>query len=214
MKAYRRADLFVLPTLNENFAMTVAEALAQGTPVISTKGAPWAELVSHGCGWWIDHGTEPLAAAMDEAMSIELGAACFNGRGWTCLDVPRFRLECNRHIDAVRVPLALWTRRASVLRRDGLGHAPRYDPASPQSPRQGRASVVARRMDATFQAITDAALLVAQVPAAKFWCRGRLGSTSLLVGSNLGALEPGYESRELPWFWRRLLLRRPSCSRP
>src|ERR1035437_1178793 len=85
MNAYRRADLFVLPTLNENFAMTVAEALAQGTPVISTKGAPWAELARHGCGWWIDHGAEPLAAAMDEAMSMrwerlaEMGEA---GRAW------------------------------------------------------------------------------------------------------------------------------------
>ena len=40
-EAYRDADLFVLPTLNENFANTVAEALAAGTPVIATKGAPW-----------------------------------------------------------------------------------------------------------------------------------------------------------------------------
>ena len=39
--AYQQADLFVLPTLNENFAITVAEALAAGTPVIATKGAPW-----------------------------------------------------------------------------------------------------------------------------------------------------------------------------
>jgi glycosyltransferase involved in cell wall biosynthesis len=88
-KAYRRADLFVLPTLNENFAMTIAEALAQGTPVISTKGAPWAELVSHGCGWWIDHGTEPLAAAMDEAMSInreQLASMGEAGRAWMCRD--------------------------------------------------------------------------------------------------------------------------------
>jgi glycosyltransferase involved in cell wall biosynthesis len=68
LKVYREADLFVLPTLNENFAMTVAEALAQGTPVISTKGAPWGGLVSQGCGWWIDHGAEPLAATLDEAM--------------------------------------------------------------------------------------------------------------------------------------------------
>jgi glycosyltransferase involved in cell wall biosynthesis len=34
--AFREADFFVLPTLNENFAMTVAESLAAGTPVIST----------------------------------------------------------------------------------------------------------------------------------------------------------------------------------
>ena len=89
LEAYRRADLFVLPTLNENFAMTVAEALAQGTPVISTKGAPWADLVSYGCGWWIDQGTEPLAAAMDEAMSIsweQLASMGEAGRAWMCRD--------------------------------------------------------------------------------------------------------------------------------
>jgi glycosyltransferase involved in cell wall biosynthesis len=84
-KAYRCADLFVLPTLNENFAMTVAEALAQGTPVISTKGAPWADVVGHGCGWWIDHGTEPLADALNKAMSIsreQLASMGEAGRAW------------------------------------------------------------------------------------------------------------------------------------
>ena len=89
MTAYRQADLFVLPTLNENFAMTVAEALAQGTPVISTKGAPWAELVRYGCGWWVDHGTVSLAAAMDEAMSIsrdQLALMGEAGRAWMCRD--------------------------------------------------------------------------------------------------------------------------------
>ncbi len=88
-KAYRRAELFVLPTLNENFAMTVAEALAQGTPVISTKGAPWAELTTRDCGWWIDHGAKPLAAAMDEAMSMSwkrLASMGEAGRSWMCRD--------------------------------------------------------------------------------------------------------------------------------
>jgi glycosyltransferase involved in cell wall biosynthesis len=70
-RAYAQADLFVLPTLNENFAMTVAESLAQGTPVISTKGAPWQGLEMHKCGWWIDHGADALAAALDRAMSLE-----------------------------------------------------------------------------------------------------------------------------------------------
>jgi glycosyltransferase involved in cell wall biosynthesis len=68
--AYRDADVFVLPTLNENFGLTVAEALAAGTPAISTKGAPWNGLESEGCGWWIDHGVEPLAEALARAMAL------------------------------------------------------------------------------------------------------------------------------------------------
>lgn len=67
---YRSADMFVLPTFSENFGLVVAEALACGVPVITTKGAPWEGLLIHRCGWWIDIGVEPLAAALREAMSL------------------------------------------------------------------------------------------------------------------------------------------------
>jgi glycosyltransferase involved in cell wall biosynthesis len=83
--AYREADLFVLPTLNENFAITVAEALSVGTPVIATKGAPWRSLVREDCGWWIDHGVEPLVATLKEAMAIgreALERKGSKGRAW------------------------------------------------------------------------------------------------------------------------------------
>lgn len=88
-EAYRRAAVFVLPTLNENFGMTVAEALAQGTPVISTKGAPWEGLITNGCGWWIEQGAGPLAASLQEAMSLHpaqrsaMGSA---GQRWMAQD--------------------------------------------------------------------------------------------------------------------------------
>lgn len=45
-QAYRDADLFVLPSQNENFGNTAAEAAACGTPVIVTDQcgiAPWVE---------------------------------------------------------------------------------------------------------------------------------------------------------------------------
>jgi glycosyltransferase involved in cell wall biosynthesis len=96
--AYQLADLFVLPTLNENFAVTVAEALAAGTPVIATKGAPWRALQSEGCGWWIDHGVEPLAAALTNAMAMTrraLYAMGAKGRAWMARDFSWDRVAHN-----------------------------------------------------------------------------------------------------------------------
>jgi glycosyltransferase involved in cell wall biosynthesis len=84
-QAYRAADLFVLSSRNENFGLTVAEALAAGTPVISTKGAPWSQLERRGCGWWVDSNVEALAAALESAMSLPpalLRRMGEKGRAW------------------------------------------------------------------------------------------------------------------------------------
>jgi len=67
---YRSAALFVLPTFSENFGVVVAEALAHGLPVITTHGAPWADLPVHDCGWWIPIGVAPLAEALRAAMAL------------------------------------------------------------------------------------------------------------------------------------------------
>lgn len=61
---FRKADVFVLPTHSENFGIVVAEALACGTPVITTQGTPWQELESWHCGWWTEIGTEATAKAL------------------------------------------------------------------------------------------------------------------------------------------------------
>lgn len=70
-ETYRDADLFVLPTFSENFGVVVAEALAHGVPVITTRGAPWADLEAERCGWWIDIGVEPLIEALREATALD-----------------------------------------------------------------------------------------------------------------------------------------------
>lgn len=38
IKEYRKADIFVMPSLNETFGLTYVEAMTQGLPVIYTKG--------------------------------------------------------------------------------------------------------------------------------------------------------------------------------
>lgn len=69
-KLFRHADVFVLPTHSENFGIVVAEALACGTPVITTKGTPWQELETNGCGWWTEIGTEALIAALRKFLTL------------------------------------------------------------------------------------------------------------------------------------------------
>lgn len=69
-EAYCRSDCFVLPTYTENFGIVIAEALYAGLPVITTEGAPWADLIVHKCGWRIPVGeVESLALAIREATS-------------------------------------------------------------------------------------------------------------------------------------------------
>ena len=83
------AELFALPTLHENFGITVAESLAVETPVISTKGAPWRGLEEQGCGWWVDHGPEAMANALRLGMSmsiLERKTMGIRGREWMARD--------------------------------------------------------------------------------------------------------------------------------
>lgn len=79
------ADLFVLPTRNENFGIAVAESLAIGVPAIVTKGAPWSGLDRFDCGWWIEHGNAPLIDALLAATMLsaeERRAMGYRGRAW------------------------------------------------------------------------------------------------------------------------------------
>ena len=86
---FRSAELFVLPTHTENFGMAVAEALARGIPVITTRGTPWAGLESTGSGWWIERHLDTMVASLDAAMQAsqsQLADMGASGRQWMVRD--------------------------------------------------------------------------------------------------------------------------------
>jgi len=68
--AFEEASLFVLPSYSENFGNVVAEALSYALPVITTQGTPWADLVSHECGWWVPCGEASIKVALAEAIDM------------------------------------------------------------------------------------------------------------------------------------------------
>ncbi|HXQ13757.1 MAG TPA: glycosyltransferase [Caulobacteraceae bacterium] len=67
----RDADLLVLPSHSESFGMAVAEALAHGTPVLTTTAAPWPALEDRRCGWRAAPNAEALAAALRHAFDCD-----------------------------------------------------------------------------------------------------------------------------------------------
>jgi len=71
LPAYHRADLFVLPTLEDGSPFAVAEAMACGLPVIVTESCGAAEWVQPGTTGWVvpPADSDALAAALEGALS-------------------------------------------------------------------------------------------------------------------------------------------------
>jgi glycosyltransferase involved in cell wall biosynthesis len=70
--AYRDADVFVLPSQNENFGNSAAEAVAAGTPVIVTEQCGIAALLANEAGLVVRHNQAELSNALERIL-IEPG---------------------------------------------------------------------------------------------------------------------------------------------
>jgi glycosyltransferase involved in cell wall biosynthesis len=66
--AYRDADVFVLPSQNENFGNTAAEAAAAGTPVVVTEQCGIAPLVKGVAGLVVAHDETSVANALERLL--------------------------------------------------------------------------------------------------------------------------------------------------
>lgn len=87
---FTHARCYVLPTSSENFGNTVAEALAHGTPVITTRHTPWKDLKEHGCGWFVDNTENEISRALQEALNL-------NAIARSRMSDAGLRLVCDRY---------------------------------------------------------------------------------------------------------------------
>ena len=67
----RDADFLALPSHSESFGMVVAEALAHGTPVLTTTAVPWPALEQRGCGWRCATNPDAIAEALRAATASD-----------------------------------------------------------------------------------------------------------------------------------------------
>ena len=90
---FQKADIFLLPTHSENFGIVVAEALASGTPVITTTGTPWEELQTQHCGWWVECGQADITHAVSQALAADEQQLEEMGRNGRRLMEERYSVE-------------------------------------------------------------------------------------------------------------------------
>lgn len=67
---YAGARALLLVSQSENFGNVVIESLAQGTPVIASKGTPWESIQNNGAGYWIDATDGNIKESVDKLISM------------------------------------------------------------------------------------------------------------------------------------------------
>jgi glycosyltransferase involved in cell wall biosynthesis len=85
-QAYRDADIFVLPSQNENFGNTAAEAATVGTPVIVTDQCGIAPLLAGVAGLVVKHDEMALTNGIQELLHDRILYARFQAGCATVLD--------------------------------------------------------------------------------------------------------------------------------
>lgn len=74
------ADLFVLPSHNENFGNVYIESLASGTPIVASKHTPWSEVEEADCGKWVNNTVNETTEAMLEMLEKDREDMCLNSK--------------------------------------------------------------------------------------------------------------------------------------
>ena len=75
------AAVLVMCSDAESFGMSVAEAMAAGTPVVVTRTCPWRDVESHRTGFWVEQTPDAVAAGVNAVLSDRSTAREMGCRG-------------------------------------------------------------------------------------------------------------------------------------
>lgn len=75
------ADVLVSCSDSESFGMSVVEAMAMGTPVVTTKTCPWEEVEKARAGFWVAQGVHDIADAVLKVLRERDCARAMGERG-------------------------------------------------------------------------------------------------------------------------------------
>ena len=67
-RAIASCSVLAMPSEFENLGNVILEGLVRGIPCIATHGAPWEELETHRCGWWVPYNQTAITDAVRKAL--------------------------------------------------------------------------------------------------------------------------------------------------
>jgi len=85
-RMFEQAEVVVVPSFTESFAIVVAEALAHGAAVIASTGTPWKEVERVRCGLWVNNDPANIADAITKVNSMPIAEMGERGRRWMAAD--------------------------------------------------------------------------------------------------------------------------------
>jgi glycosyltransferase involved in cell wall biosynthesis len=98
-EAIASLSVLAMPSEFENFGNVILEGLIRKFPCIATKGAPWQELATYHCGWWVDYSQEGITSAIEKALNTSREELAIMGENGRAL------LEQNYTVEAVAIKM-------------------------------------------------------------------------------------------------------------
>jgi glycosyltransferase involved in cell wall biosynthesis len=77
---FKNADVFALPSHDENFGIVYAEALSAGTPILASKNTPWSDVEKYHCGKWVNNTSDDFSSSILELLNSDVIQMGKNGK--------------------------------------------------------------------------------------------------------------------------------------